>query len=334
VLRIHFSFGDLAKVTVARNASPVWEVLLSLHMLQQSDGRAIFGDWRRRTQAGVRPEVLDRLRRLAPPRGYSADFLTPSGDDEDFEAGVERILGTSKVQLDSQLARVAQYRAPSAWTTALGAGHPRVLEQLGDALRDYYAVGIAPHWPAINARVAGGNGRVGDEIGRVGLDQVLSTLGPGISWKAPVLEIDSMIGPDVYLEGRGLRLQYSAFCWRAPTKLLEPDATPILVLPLPAHAGPFIGQVATRSGQDRVSALLGGTRSAVLEATIRPCTTTVVARVCAVSLGTASYQLSILREGGLIRSDRRGSFVEHRITPLGLRILSGTGEYSAPTLTA
>ncbi|MFC9688273.1 helix-turn-helix domain-containing protein [Kribbella sp. NPDC056951] len=321
-------------MTVSRGASAVWEVLLSLHMLQQSDGRAIFGGWRRRTQAAVRPEVLDRLRRLAPPRGYSADFLTPSGEDEDFEAGLDRILSTPKWQFDAQLGRVAKYRAPSAWTAALGSGHPRVVEQLGEALRTYHSAAIAPHWQAINTRVAGGNGRVGDEIGRIGLDQVLSTLGPGIRWKSPVLEIDSMIGPDVHLQGRGLRLQYSAFCWQAPTKLLEPDATPILVLPLPAHAGPFIGQAATRSGQDRVSALIGGTRSAVLEATVTPCTTTVVARLCAVSLGTASYQLSILREGGLIRSDRRGPSVEHRITPLGLRLLSATGEYNTPTLTA
>jgi hypothetical protein len=56
VLRIHFTPRDLARVTVAATPAPLWEVLLSLHMLQQSDGRLVFEDWRRHVRATVAPD--------------------------------------------------------------------------------------------------------------------------------------------------------------------------------------------------------------------------------------------------------------------------------------
>ena len=58
MLRIHFTPRDLARVTVATKPAPLWKVLLSLHMLQQSDGRLIFEDWRRTVRTRVAPDQM------------------------------------------------------------------------------------------------------------------------------------------------------------------------------------------------------------------------------------------------------------------------------------
>ena len=46
---------------------------------------------------------------------------------------------------------------------------------------------------------------------------------------------------DLYLDGRGIELQPSAFCWQVPTKLRDPELTPILVYPI-QHAPGILRQ--------------------------------------------------------------------------------------------
>jgi len=49
---------------------------------------------------------------------------------------------------------------------------------------------------------------------------------------APALQVPDMHDRDLYLDGRGIELQPSAFCWQVPTKLRDPDPTPVLVFPM------------------------------------------------------------------------------------------------------
>jgi hypothetical protein len=46
---------------------------------------------------------------------------------------------------------------------------------------------------------------------------------------------------DLYLDGRGIELQPSAFCWQVPTKLQDPELKPILVYPI-QHAPGILRQ--------------------------------------------------------------------------------------------
>ncbi len=70
-------------------------------------------------------------------------------------------------------------------------------------------------------------------------------------------------------------------------------------------------------------ALLGPTRARTLAATAAGCTTTEIARWANVSTASASYHASILRNAGLIRTQRRGAAVRHTITALGAALLVG-----------
>jgi len=175
MLRVHFTADDLARVRLAPGIDPLWELLLSVHLLAGPDGPVAFGDWRRRT----RPRLTARLRMLfdlAPRWGYSVDFLTPSGGSTDLDAGIEEVLRTSHQRLRADLAQLGGPVRP--WRRPLADGDPAMLRQLGRSLREYQRVALAEHWSSIRAQVDA------DLLGRArtlrdsGVERLLSSLHP------------------------------------------------------------------------------------------------------------------------------------------------------------
>ncbi|MFG2312440.1 ArsR/SmtB family transcription factor [Streptomyces sp. NPDC048566] len=155
-----------------------------------------------------------------------------------------------------------------------------------------------------------------------GTRALLEGLRPLARWRAPVLEVDYPTERDLHLEGRGLLLVPSFFCWRRPTALADPGLDPVLVYPV-EKTPPALA----RTTQDGVERLLGRTRTAVLAevAVGGSRTTSDVALAVGIAMASASYQLGVLRDGGLVASRRDGKYVLHRVTPLGLRLLAVTG---------
>ena len=94
------------------------------------------------------------------------------------------------------------------------------------------------------------------------MDRLLSSLHPRVRWVAPVLQVLDMNDRDLYLDGRGIELQPSAFCWQVPTKLRAPGLKPILVYPI-QHAPGILRQASmdSASSSDPVGSLLGSTRA-------------------------------------------------------------------------
>jgi hypothetical protein len=45
-LRVHFETEDFARTRVQHTPDPLWETLLSLHLLQGGFGQPVFGEWR------------------------------------------------------------------------------------------------------------------------------------------------------------------------------------------------------------------------------------------------------------------------------------------------
>ncbi|WP_327637157.1 winged helix-turn-helix domain-containing protein [Kribbella sp. NBC_00482] len=326
MLRIHFTPRDLTRVTVATTPAPLWEVLLSLHMLQHSEGRLIFEDWRRHVRATVAPDQMRLLLELTPSKGYSPDFLTPAEPAPDFETALEQALATPRQQIRSQLDLLAQYRPASPWTRELAQGGRTSMQKLGRAIRMYHDAAIAPYWKSIGTHVSADHAHRGEALARHGVDRLLSSLHPRVRWVAPVLQVLDMNDRDLYLDGRGIELQPSAFCWQVPTKLRDPDLKPILVYPI-QHAPGILRQTPMEHppSSDPLGSLLGSTRAAALEATVSGCTTTELAKRCRISPAAASHQATVLREAGLITTRRAGASVRHEITQLGIWLLSGHG---------
>lgn len=95
MLKFHFTDVDMARIRMATGPDPMWELLLSLHLLGGNDGSVVFGAWKRHIRNRL-PGSTRLLFELAPPRGYSADFLTPMPDRGGLETGIDAVLSTSR----------------------------------------------------------------------------------------------------------------------------------------------------------------------------------------------------------------------------------------------
>ncbi|MFD7074024.1 ArsR/SmtB family transcription factor [Nocardioides sp. NPDC059952] len=330
MLRIHFTYDDLARVRIADGPDALWEVQLSLHALQ-TRGRAVeLTSWRRRTLRSLPRDVVRPLAEIAPPRGISPDFMTPSGGARGFGEGMEIALRTPKSAISGQVAAMAGQRRLTPWVEAVRRAEASALRTLGRAVAIYHEGAIAPVWPSLSAVVQADRQLRAQQMADGGLEAVLAGI-PGCRWRAPVLEIENYTDAEVHLEGRGLLLQPSYFCEPdTPMKLCDPGPEPMLTYPTakPATGLTFskdsVGSAQTYgSPEGPVTALLGRTRATALAAVRSGCSTSELARRCEISVGSASQQASILREGGLITTRREGASVRHEITSLGVQVLSG-----------
>jgi DNA-binding transcriptional ArsR family regulator len=324
MLRIHFTDEDLTRVRVAAAPDPLWEVLLSLHLLGKPDGEVVFGQWRRRTIARLLP-AMRVLFQLAPPSGYSPDFLTPTASSSGVEPGIDAILTTPRQRLRRELALLASGQLSIAWRRPLAEGDPVTLRRLGEALHLYHRRVLAPDWNHIRARFDVDRAGRARAFADGGTDRVLGGLHPAIRWEQPVLYIGARRDGDIWLHGQGLRLLPSFFCWRDPITLYDPDLPPVLVYPIEHElgwAGPPAGPHAESAASHRLAALLGRTRAAALQTIDSGCTTTGLARRLSISPASASEHATVLREAGLVVTQREGNAVHHTLTPLGSELLN------------
>ncbi|MFC4589995.1 ArsR/SmtB family transcription factor [Sphaerisporangium corydalis] len=325
MLRIHFTSEDLARTTIAPGPDPLWETLLSLYRLRNSGGGMFFSAWRDQVRPDI-PASAHLLSELAPPKGYSADFLTPTRHVTSIRDGVEAVRSTPRTRLRDDVAELARRhpgRPLRRWTRALADGEAGELTRVADAIDGYFAAALRPHWAHIRAQVDHDRVRRSRTLAAEGWESVFATLHPSARWSYPVLELDFPADHDVPLDGRGLLPQPAFFCWGTPTTLLDTGLPPRLVYPIEHQLGWASG------GQDparnaALPALLGRTRASVLEAVAEgECTTTELARRLRIPQPTASRQAAILREAGLITTRRLHQAVIHILTPLGVSLLDG-----------
>ncbi|GAA0398090.1 winged helix-turn-helix domain-containing protein [Streptomyces luteireticuli] len=328
-LRIHFGADDFARTRLAQSPDPMWEVLLSLHMLQTNDGPLVFDRWRRSVRGRLDPGAR-RLLALAPPLGYSPDFLTPAAGTGGIDLGISALLSTPRARLRGDLTELALSKGRVApWMRGIADGDVEALTGLGEAIRSYYRLALAPHWSRVRTEVGADLAARGRAVPTAGLpagtfDHLLRSLHHGLEWQRPVL---IMHGPhvdgDLYLDGRGILLLPSFFCWRMPTMLRSHDLPPVVVYPIEHSPVPLAPKRPPEGRGQGLEALLGRTRAVLLEAVAEGGTTTELARTADIAAATASHHVSVLREAGLLVTRRVGGAAHHTLTPLGVQLLNG-----------
>ncbi|MEU6548492.1 winged helix-turn-helix domain-containing protein [Streptomyces sp. NPDC046859] len=287
-------------------------------------GRAVFDIWRADARTALRRlprHQLHLVRALAPPRGSFPDFLNPTESSQGLAEGVAAVLSTPRRRLGQEMSVLA--RAPR-WLRPLAEGEPAALEFLGEALHGYFHAALAPHWSAVRAQVEADRAVRAREILRGGVDALLSGLGPSMRWRPPVLETAYPFDRDLRLDGRGLLLVPSVFCWQMPITLTDPDLSPVLVYPAARSYRWWLPQQ-TGTEPRALARLLGHGRAVVLRALEDGGTTSEVARRVGVTPATASEHVGILREAGLAASVRDRNTVLHVLTPLGASLLTANG---------
>ncbi|MEU6352697.1 DUF5937 family protein [Streptomyces sp. NPDC047072] len=326
MLRIHCTTRDLETIRIAQRPDPLWEIVCSLCRLQDREGRVPFGAWRQeavgRIRGGGAPRDAVRLLcDLVPPRcSYFPDFLTPAPapDTGGLRAGVDRVLSTPRGRLRDELGLLVDHSRPPAEADALGRGEVAALKWLGGSLLTYHELFLGPVWQRVETAVASDVARRSRAMASGGVRALVETFRPMIGWRPPVLEVDYPVDRDLRLDGRGLLLLPSYFCWRRPIALYDDALPPVLVYPVDTTVLPD-----GTGAPGQLARLLGPTRAALLyEVAARGCaSTSELAGTVVVSLPSASQQLGVLREAGLVTSRRDGKYVLHSATPLGLRLL-------------
>lgn len=323
LLRIHFSAEDLSRVTLAAEPDVGWEALLSLHALAGRPDHIAFGLWRNQVLEGGLEPSTRLLLALAPPRGYSPDFLTPpTGTDPDEY--VDAVMATGRRKLRDQMALLSAQRGSAPWMQPFAQGDVPTLKRLGEAMRRYHGKALFGPWKRIRAVTeAERSARLRDFL-EGGVERLLINLHPAIRWEPPLLKVRYPVSQDLRLNGRGLRLIPSYFCWGLPVTLLDENLPPVLVYP----ANRALHRVTIHVPEPEqavLSRLLGRTRAAVLDeiATSGGTTGSQISTRLGLSPASASEHAAVLREAGLILSHRAANTVWHYVTPLGRGVLEG-----------
>lgn len=190
---------------------------------------------------------------------------------------------------------------------------------LAAALDRYHSRVITPFWPAICASVARDRARRTRILLTHGLEGLLHDLAPQFRWQAPVLETEHPRERELHLNGRGLILVPTYFGTGRSAVVADRDGPVVLVDSIAPQSRDRLTMDGRHS--QHLDALLGSTRAAVLRTLGEGRTTTELARRVGVSASTASQHATVLREAGLITTQRRGSSVLHLITTLGEAVL-------------
>ncbi|WP_217241548.1 helix-turn-helix domain-containing protein [Streptomyces sp. AC555_RSS877] len=323
MLRIHFTDADLVRTRIAAAPDPLWEICVSLHRFQSRQGRWAYAEWHRAARARLHAADFARTLRtlllpLVPRATYFPDFLTPPEAVEGLDAGLEAILAVPQRQILDEVGILTRTSGAPAWATRLVEKDMR--EELVQALRTYYDTAIAPHGDHIQARIEAERAARARAVLNGGVDGILQSLGPTLRWRRPVLHTDYPEDRDLYLNGRGLLLIPSYFCWGNPVTLGDTTLDPVLIYSL-SHEPHHTALPGDLGSGAPLAALLGRTRAAVLRAVATGATTGELARAAVVSASSASNHATALRDAGLIVSHRHAASVLHTLTPLGAALL-------------
>ncbi|KOG31370.1 helix-turn-helix domain-containing protein [Streptomyces resistomycificus] len=341
-LRIHFTEIDLARTRVATGPDPLWEIAASLHRLQSRRGRWAYAEWFRGARVAVHEQGLERALRttllpLYPRAAYFPDFLTPPQTLGDLNGGLDELLATPPRRVGEEIELLDRAVGAPSWAPRLAELPER--EALVRVLRAYYEAVVAPYEDRMTARIEAERTARCRGLMDGGIEGMLAGLGPTMQWRRPVLHVRYPAQErDLYLNGRGITLVPSYFCWDAPVSLADPELPPVLYYPLlheqPVPSGALVGTLADASDRaDRsLSELLGRARAAAFHATAAGATTNEIARAADVSASSASRHATALRNSGLITTTRNGATVLHTLTPLGASVLrAATGASTSRT---
>ncbi|MDX3849443.1 winged helix-turn-helix domain-containing protein [Streptomyces sp. AK02-01A] len=346
MLRIYFTSEDLNVLRVAARPDPLWEIVLSLHLLQNRQAALVFDPWRREVRAAIAraglTSTVAALNRLCPWAHYFPDFLTPGQGVRELETGLDQVLSTPAARLGEEISLTFGGGPLPPGARRLAEGDPRALEGLGDALRRYYAVAVEPYGDEIRAAVAADRPVRAAAALDGGPDGLLASYQPelvrrdGTLGRDGVLEAAYPVDDELVLGGRPLTMIPAFFCVRYPVKLADSELPPVLVHPL-APAPGWLERARSARGRDGadgtaaagpaqappLARLIGHTRAAALDILDRPLTTSQLGTRLRLTLSTASRHATVLREAGLIASERRGNAVVHSRTALGEALLDG-----------
>lgn len=314
MIRISLSTDDVARLRVADAPDFGYELALGgAQLADRTSGRKPAA-WR-----------LEVARSWNPDHSRLFDLYTPLY----MPAFFDRIAHAAASGIDPEspaatahLRDLARSDALTPFTRALADGHAGAVSRLNRILTSFRVIGLDPYRRRITSAVATASAQAEVRAVLGGIDDMLNSLHPSISWDGRMLRLNTLVDAEESLEGRPLIFQPTALATRITFDPLDDSVTVIY----PATTGAITRDPELHGPAPALASLLGATRAAALVAVVRtPAQTTGrLAATLGVSAAAASRHASALRESGLIATVRHGQTVHHAPTRLGTDLVHGS----------
>lgn len=302
MLRVHFTVDDLARVQMVSSLGPLAESVFALDLFARQ------GNLRRHWRKSVRAALGDQL--------STVEHLVRDHDPvPDLLWLIDRPRDSLEIgrHLDPEARRIA------ATVAAFG------------------RVAVEPHWNQIRWTLKAHRDIGARVLITKGVGRMLGMLHPSLQWKPPVLEVHGAEDGDVFLNGRGLLLSPASFL--ADKACVVIDATKqeagryIVAYSAPVDTTTSANtDSAMAQAEQALGALVGQTRAAALQVLADGLTNGELADRLKISHGGASKHAAVLREAGLITTERRRNMAVHKLTPLGAALVRSRAEEVAAEL--
>lgn len=329
--RVTLASGDILRTRFATSA--LLELLLALRTAQTASSPGPYDGWLRAVRPHLQHPDLVLLAPLVRPDGLTPEFfgepfsLAGEGADSyrlDLALDLAAIEALPPEVLRESALAVLDEPAPELRTAMAGddAG-----ARLAAALRTAWEVVVRPWWPTIRRHLEADIGWWTSVSAEQGVGVMLARLHPRIAWDGETLVVSpTAVAQDVDRRGTGLVLVPSAF--NAPRASIAAVTGGPTRLVFPTRSLGLIWDDAVPATTDGLATLMGRTRARVLRLTAAPMTTSAMSTVSGMSMATVSEHLAVLRDAGLVSSDRHGREVLYRATRVGWSLIEANPEVS------
>ncbi|MGM7698677.1 DUF5937 family protein [Microbacterium sp. A84] len=313
----HLSPGDIQAVRFG--VSPGHELAHAVRILLRPAQHPLMWGWLRDARGRLPRDAFALLSQVIGSDGYLPDFLTttPRWDlTPTDEVAALRVadLGPMRVDLDKMILRSSGDR--QQLLRAMRSDPRRARAQIADAWEEVWAASLEPVWTQLERMLRADIAVRSRTIATDGLASMAAGLDPKVSWGDGAVRVEMRVHSEqVDCRGSGLVLVPSVMSSWGCMVLTEPPAQPTLFYPARGVTAEWARDPASTA--EALSALIGPARADILLAAHAARTTSQVAVDTGVAMSTASHHLTVLRECGLIASERDGNRMLHTRTPLG-----------------
>jgi biotin operon repressor len=333
VVRYELAGEDLAGVRFA--ISPVNELVLSLHAWRDPGRYPVHLPWIR-ALAEVRDQLdTEALLGIVNEGLWTPDFLTPRPRspltrlEDEFAriestpmAVVRRDLESMGSPLLNRQGRQRQQgqRGQHGQPGQQGPQERRVLSRIVAALRAYWELCFAPHWPRMRALLEGDVTYRGREMAQRGLAAMFGGLARRVSLTGNVVSVRLSSEELNYTRPTGGELTLIPSMWTSSASVPISPLEPPMIIYLARGSG-TLWEPEPLAAPPALVGLLGAHRAGLLTMLGTPASSTELAVRLGVTTTAVNQHLRALRAGGLLVSARHGRSVLYRRTDLAERLL-------------
>jgi DNA-binding transcriptional ArsR family regulator len=308
-IRIRLGTADLGRVRFG--ISPLYETVRCLRVLENPGEHAIHLPWVRWAgRRGPTGSDVTLLRRLVTGAAVPVGLVPPP--DSHMPSLAHELRRVRQANPDRVRMSLDMIFGARPWLSETYADPTTVLTRLAEVIDQVYRELIEPHWPRMRVILEADIEHRARILAASGVETVISGLHPDVAWDdgdVLVWPNDSDLSEEVTTAGAGLILAPTVFGWPRCTSTARPTgAAPVRY---PARG---IGTLWERRAQRPVAALaelLGSTRAQILLALAELRDTPSLAAQLGVTAGAVSQHLRVLRDAGLVRTQRTGRTAVH-----------------------